>query len=192
MFDFRSRFPAPATVLVASLLAGCAAQDIENFNRQLTALSQGVTVPGAAAAGGLARQPAASGKTTELVIPNDRTTAAAMEAALPNIKKVLAIHQCINDPEGVRQLNFYAVPGVDMYKASYTIVYPMRWMQYHDRNKCLSVRAIDQWSMPALNALTFRAVHFADDSGETFNFFYRFMRMDDGSWKLESTRLATS
>ena len=57
-------------------------------------------------------------------------------------------------------------------------------MKYHNTNKCVSVSTIDQWTMPALNALQFRAVYFADDSGETFNFYYLFKKSDDGSWKI--------
>jgi hypothetical protein len=60
-----------------------------------------------------------------------------------------------------------------------------QFLKYHDRNKCMSVRAIDNWAMPALNALQFRAVYFADDSGETVSFGYLLKKADDGSWKLQ-------
>jgi len=39
--------------------------------------------------------------------------------------------------------------------------------------------------MPALNALSFRVVYYADDSGETVNFAYHFKKVEDGSWKVE-------
>lgn len=58
-------------------------------------------------------------------------------------------------------------------------------MKYHDRNKCVSVQAIDKWQMPALNALVFRAIYVADDSGETANFMYVLKKDDEGQWKLE-------
>lgn len=38
---------------------------------------------------------------------------------------------------------------------------------------------------PALNALQFRAVFFADDSGKSNNFTYLMKRGDDGAWKLQ-------
>ena len=59
------------------------------------------------------------------------------------------------------------------------------YMKYHDHNKCVRVSALDQWTMPALNALEFRTVYFADDSGETVNFRYLFKKIDDGSWMLD-------
>lgn len=127
-------------------------------------------------------------KPTQLIVPSDKVVAAAMNEALPTIKKILSIHQCLKNSAGLRQMNFYAVTGVDMtrYENPYdsTIGLPIVNMKYHDKNKCLSVQAIDQWSMPALNALLFRAVYFADDSGETANFLYLFKKTDDGSWKI--------
>lgn len=83
-------------------------------------------------------------------------------------------------------MNAYAVPGEDMavYTGGERFPNHTNFMKYHDRNKCVSVSAIDQWVMPALNALQFRAVYFADDSGETVNFAYQFKKMDDGSWKI--------
>jgi hypothetical protein len=38
--------------------------------------------------------------------------------------------------------------------------------------------------MPALNALQFRAVYYADDSGETISYLYLIKKSDDGTWKL--------
>jgi hypothetical protein len=123
-----------------------------------------------------------------LIVPSDKAVAVAMNEALPIIKKVLGIHQCLNDSAGLRQMNFYAVPGTDITAGRVNpygrlVGLPMN-MEYHDKNKCLSVQTLDQWSMPALNALQFRAVYFADDSGETVNFLYLFKKVDDGSWKV--------
>jgi hypothetical protein len=125
---------------------------------------------------------------TQLIMPTDKRTAAAIDEAMPTIKKVLAIHQCVKKVEGLRQLNFYAVSGADMthQQGSMYKIFPMaEWnMKYHDLNKCVSVKTLDQWTMPALNALQFRVVYFADDSGETVNFQYLFKKTDDGSWKI--------
>lgn len=134
----------------------------------------------------MAAQPDTSkSKPTQLIVPKDKRVATAMDEALPIIKKVLGIHQCLKNAESIRQLNTYAVNGVDLTRNNY-YGFPNSdaWMKYHDRNKCVSVRAIDQWSMPALNALLFRAVYFADDSGETVNFLYLFKKTDDGSWEI--------
>lgn len=137
----------------------------------------------------LAAQPEESqSKPTQLIVPKDKRVAAAMKEAMPTIKSVLGIHQCIKATESLRQLNIYAIPGVDVMNMAslpyYNYPNSEHYMKYHDRNKCIGVRAIDQWSMPALNALMFRAVYFADDSGETVNFIFLFKKVDDGSWKV--------
>lgn len=128
-------------------------------------------------------------QTIPLSIPKDKRVATAVDEALPTIKKVLSIHQCLKNNGGLREMNFYAVPGIDMsrYASPYwpTNNLPIDKMKFHDKNKCPRVQAVDQFSMPALNALLFRTVYFADDSGETSSFLYLFMRADDGSWKIK-------
>ena len=128
-------------------------------------------------------------KPPQLVIPKDKKIAVAMEEALPIIEKVLSLHQCMKESQALRQLNIFAIPGLDMIKRSDISIFSDgipngKNMKFHDRNKCVSVTTIDSWSMPALNALIFRAVYFAEDSGETVNYLYMFKRVDDGSWKL--------
>lgn len=131
----------------------------------------------------------------QLLVPKDQRTREAMDAALPTVKKVLAIHQCVKNWESLRLLNIYAVPGVDMARATdQRFSFPNAKnngmgvnLQYHDQNKCVAIRTIDQWTMPALNALNFRVVYFANDSGETVNFNYFFKKVDDGSWKIART-----
>lgn len=193
-----SRLKISAIIVVLTIgLSGCA-QDLAKFNQDLAALNQalaggGGSQPGRAQTGGMAMasQPeAGQHKQVQLIVPNEKRTATAMNEALPNIKKILGIHQCVKDWQSLRQMNFYAVPGVDMSTQgnfwSQFQKYPNSElsMKYHDQNKCVSVSAIDQWSMPALNALNFRTVYFADDSGETANFVYHFKKTDDGSWKI--------
>lgn len=127
-------------------------------------------------------------KPPKLVIPKDKKVAVAMEEALSTIQKVLSIHQCMKEWQSLRQLNVFAIPGLDMTQRSggmgYGFPNSQVFMKFHDRNKCVGVTVIDGWSMPALNALLFRTVFFAEDSGETVNFLYMFKRVDDGSWKL--------
>lgn len=124
---------------------------------------------------------------TQFTIPKDKKTAIAIEEARPLIKKIVAMHRCMKSNADLRQWNFDAVPGVDM--TSFTnpywpkVMLPIEKMQYHDNNKCLSAKVIDQFSKPAENALIFRTIYFADDSGETDNFLYLFIKTDDG-WKI--------
>lgn len=163
-----------------------------------SALGGGVANSGQHAGGGFGGAPAlaspsGSQQVAQITISSDSRTREAADSALPLIKKALSLHQCMKTPDSLRILNADAVPGVDLTKVD------PRWsipnannstggigvkMQYHDLNKCVDVRAVDQWAMPALNALTFRVVYFAADSGETVNFKFSLRKIDDGSWKI--------
>jgi len=89
-------------------------------------------------------------------------------------------------------MNIYAVPGEDMTRRSmyegHSYPNSNDSMKYHDKNKCVSLSTLDQWTMPALNAMQFRAIYFGDDSGETVSFQYLFKKADDGSWKIADFR----
>lgn len=189
------KFSHLVTAISFMALSGCA-QDLERMNNDLRALNQGLSrqAQTSSAPGQSLTQSseAAQSQPTQLIVPNDKSVEAAMDAAMPNIKKVISLHRCMKSWENMRALNFHAVTGRDfgaggIFRES---SYPNsgNYMRYHDRNKCIAARTIDQWSMPALNALRFRVVYFADDSGETVNFQYEFKRVEDGSWKLDSLR----
>ena len=135
----------------------------------------------------LASQPDASQtKPIKLIPPNDQQVVVAMKDAMPTIAKVLGIHSCVEDNASLRMLNVYAVPGENMARGNGWQDFPnnSEVMKFHDRSKCVSLSTLDQWSMPALNALKFRVVYFAYDSGETVSFQYIFKKLDDGSWKI--------
>ena len=177
-------------------LTGCA-KELEQLNRDLAAANatmanqRAASLAQAQRADTMALPETQTGKEkpTQLIAPTDTRTREAMDSALPTIKKVLEIHSCIKTNDGALQLNYLAVPGVDI-RNYYLEKFPNHpgYMQYHDRNKCVSLRTIDNWTMPALNALKFRSVYFAEDSGETVNFEYLMKKMDDGSWRLQSYR----
>ena len=122
-------------------------------------------------------------KPKKMLFPNDKRMSVAVDEAIPYIEKVVNIHRCIKDFDSIRFLNIYAVPGVQLVGIS-NFPNSDAFMKYHDHNKCVSIRTLDEWQMPALNALRFRVVYIADDSGETVNFGYLFKKMDDGSWKI--------
>ena len=180
--------------VACAFLTGCAAEQLEKLNRDLGTLNAVLaganTSASQAPVGTMAVMPSSAqpskNSQVQLVVPDDLRTQTNLEAALPTIKKVLSIHQCLKDG-GMQQLNFYAVPGVDLAKNG---LFELGWpnssfyMKYHDRSKCVSVRAIDSVSMPALNALKLRVVFFAEDSGETVNFEYLYKQVSDSTWKL--------
>lgn len=182
-------------MLGAFSLAGCK-QAMEQLNRDLDNLNQGLAsanqTRGQATKPGAMANQAAQTAQIQLITPKDEKTNAAIDAALPTIKKVLAIHQCIKVDDGMLQLNAYSLPGVAMEK--WILNYPnsSHFMKYHDRSKCVSVRAIDNFAMPALNALSFRVVYFAEDSGETVNFGFQMRKADDGRWLLSSSLRPTN
>ena len=186
-----NQFRLPLLAIFSLSLAGCA-QDLERINQTLHAINTGAPLPSQTAVAP-SQSVVASVETqklpTQLIVPNDKSAAEAMDAAMPNIKKVISLHRCMKTSDSLRLLNFYAVPGLDFKDEFYRgYGYPnsTAHTKYHDRNNCISARTMDQWSKPALNALQFRVVYFADDSGETVNFQYGFKRAEDGSWKLSS------
>nr|MDP2192885.1 hypothetical protein [Rhodoferax sp.] len=183
------------TCLIAILsLTGCA-QELQKLNTDLKTLNQALAGNGSSNAGSttapnspvLAQRVETSSSTaTQLIVPSDKSTADALDAALPTLKKVVAIHQCIKTSDGIRLLNFHAVPGKENSITPYWMNdYPNAKMRYHDKNKCVSVRAIDQVTLLALNTLRVRVIYFAEDSGEAANFLFQFKKVDDGTWKLD-------
>src|SRR5450830_141477 len=126
-------------------LSGCAQlnKDLAGLNQALAGV--GGTQANAGQSGGYAmaaQSDASQSKPTKLVIPNDKRVSIAIDEAMPTIKNVLSIHQCLKDDAGMRQLNFYAVTGVDMVDGhGHMALTPISRMQYHDKNKCVSVQA---------------------------------------------------
>jgi hypothetical protein len=172
-------------------LTGCAAQDLAKFNQNLTEFNASIGAGSNGApigsAVGLAKPTTSvQSRSMKRLVPSDKATATAMESAMPLVNKVVGIHSCVNNSEGLRMLNFHGVPGRDFRNNNVGgVAYsPMEWMKYHDKSQCLAVRVLDQWAMPALNALTYRVVYFAEDSGETIQFQFQMGRQNDGVWLL--------
>ncbi len=171
-------------ILVGAIgLAGCTTQQLDQLTNNLTALNSAMDVVGDTNGVNLALPPVKPGKPTELIEPTDKQVKAAMEEALPNIKKVLSITKCVKTHMDLRALNHYAVPGTDMSNRAWV---PLEITQYHDKNRCVSVSQIDQWSKPALNTLKFHVAFISDDSGEVSNYLFQFRRVDSGQWLIES------
>lgn len=172
-------------------LGGCK-QAMDQLNRDLATLNQPIatTAQNAPAPAGSMASNVPQKEQIKLVVPNDDKTKAAVDTALPTIKRILAMHRCVKSHRGMQQLNAYAVPGVDVagHEYYYVLYFPnnANHLKYHDHHKCVSIRAIDSFSMPALNALNFRVVYFAEDSGETANFGFQMKSSDDGKWLLSA------
>jgi hypothetical protein len=161
-------------------LSGCAQlnKDLVELNNKLA------SIDGQSGGNVMAVEQDANQNKTKVIIPNNKKVSTAIDEALPTIKKVLSIHQCLKENEGMRLLNIHAATGVDMRDGhGYIEITPITRMKYHDKNKCVSVQAMDEWEMPALNALNFRVVFFSNESGEISNFKY-FFKKTDGTWKI--------
>lgn len=184
-------------VAAVFVLGGCQ-QALDQLARDLDAIN--ANHPGA-------QKPAAGARTavmadavrnykTQVSIPNDSRVSSAFDEALPVIKKVLGIHQCISKavdsaPGDVhlaplRQLNQYAMPGFDASKQLGWVrdYVPMYSMQYHNSATCLAVQTIDSVTMPAANAMSLRTVYMSTESQEIVNFRYVYQKWSDGSWRL--------
>ena len=182
-------------IAVVIFLTGCAQQQLDQFNKDIASFNQAMAggVPSASrppvVTAGLA-QATDTGKSaqTQLVVPADKTAEAALDAALPNIKKVIAIHQCMKDGSNARLFAPLAVVGgennIFVHGLQTGVYAPIPITRYHDKNKCVGVRAIDQVTLLALNALQLRVVYLAESSGEASNFQMQFLKASDGSWKL--------
>lgn len=142
----------------------------------------------------VAPQPAAKVTPTQIQIPAEKAVQEAVAEAMPAIRDVLNLHQCMRDSDNLRLMNKFAVPGSDMtrysnaYDQTHTYGLPVYKMQYHNRSQCLHITSLQDWSMPALNALVFRAVYLAEDSGETATFEYSFRKMPEGNWRIAEYR----
>lgn len=193
--DLASAVARVGSIAVLVSITACAQQQLDQFNKDManlnTALAGGTASAGrpTGAPSALAQNSDAEKSTsTQLVVPADKIAAAALEAALPNIKKVVALHQCMRDGSSARLFAPYAVVGgennIFVYGLQTGVYAPIPLTRYHDKSKCVSVRAIDQVTMLAMNAIQIRVVYLAEDSGEASNFQMQFMRAGDGSWKL--------
>jgi len=191
--DLASAVARVGSIAVLVSITACAQQQLDQFNKDMAnlnaALAGGTTSaarPTGAPSALAQNTEAGKGASTQLVVPVDKTAAAALDAALPVIKKVIALHQCMKDTSSARLFSPYTVAGGenDVFTYGFYKYAPIFATKYHDKNKCVSVRAIDQVSLLALNSLQIRVVYLAEDSGEASNFKMQFMKSDDASWRL--------
>lgn len=171
--------------MVLPIVIGCSVVGCAEVNQGLRDVNTGLKETNNALLSNRAMASNAESTTeTRIEVPNDPRVTEAFNAALPNIKRVLGIHKCIKNDDGMRLLNREAVPGVAMIESYWAYPNSRSNVKYHDRHKCMTVRAIDHVSMPALNALVMRVVYFADDSGETINFSLMFKKLEGNQWLL--------
>lgn len=138
----------------------------------------------------MATPSATSGMAPQIATSSNKAVAKAMNDALPMISEFVGIHRCALDKDSLLHLNSYGVPGrnfQDMNALRHYVIVGGDW-KYHEKNICPAVKAIDRWQAPALNALRFRVVFFADDSGESDTFEYSLRKSSEGIWQLDDFR----
>ena len=107
----------------------------------------------------------------------DKNLLAARAEAEPTIKKVIGTLACFPDTNPGKYLGPYLMEGV-----SYSVLAPMSGMHYHPQEQCLNVARLDNWSMPAKNAIAFRGVYVSGASDESKEYRYELVKQSDGAW----------
>lgn len=162
-----------------AVLAGCAS-DLQNLNN---ALSQANTVMSTPITAGPPLAPMSPMQAQELrsaLQPQESGVAlkSSVQGAAPVINKILAFSACFKGVDGSQYLRQYLAPGENF------VQIPADRTRYVPTNTCMDVSRVDDWNMPALNALSFRVVYVSRVSGEGVDIFYTFVRQSDGAWFL--------
>lgn len=165
-------------VLAVTGLAGCSTQQLQGMNQQLAGINQSM-VPGELPM----PQPTAAQQQQLLSQINHPQTQVQMQTALqqasPIIRKVVQFLECFPGDPG-NYLEQYAAPGSSI--GGWPS--PLMVMNNAPKTMCVNVVRMDDWQMPALNALSFRVVYQSSVSGETDIEHYTFQRQPDGTWLL--------
>lgn len=130
------------------------------------------------------------------IVKSNAKLDAQFREASDQISQALDVHRCLkrikNDANGeiasLRALNPFMVPGVDASKLMIggftTDAAPAFKFQYSSPTKCIGVSQIDEITAVAKNALSFRVVYLASDSGETANYWFVVQKQEGGEWKI--------
>lgn len=172
-------------------LTGCAAE-LRKVNDTLVSVNQILAVPtqGANAVGNsnalsgapIMQPTAAQVQALDMQLKTatkDKNLLAARAEAEPTIKKVIGTLACLSTSDVFpgKYVGPYLVEGV-----SHRVSAPMSAMRYHPKEQCLNVARLDNWSMPAKNAIAFRVVYVSGASDESQERRYELVKQPDGAW----------
>lgn len=169
-----------ACASVSLALAGCQGLNdgLTQINSDLTTLNKALAEKNNAYATGGAILPSVSQRdvirsqlSTKLM---DRDLEAAKNEAAATIEKVMGIASCNDKP--------WQYTSQYLHPQSYTSFNMMEFMQYHPKNKCLTMVRLDGWKMAARNAIAFRAVFSSDYSGESSARPFLMRKTPEGVW----------
>jgi hypothetical protein len=167
------------------LISGCASA-VEDFNKNLSAIHAG-RQKGIKHNRGNQVLPITPEQQNQIAqelsrkVPDARMQALITDAS-PAIKEFIGKVSCLppNTSDGTKYKNLFAifaVPGRDLF-----ILSPLNNTPYHNKSACLTVKKIQGWTAPALNALQFEVVYTAEDSGESAKKQHQTIKQPDGTW----------
>jgi len=165
-----------ATIAVSFALTGCTAEQLRSVNQQIANLNRTLSGP-------IMPQPTAAQQQQIISAINqpqsNQKIQQAISEAEPVIQKFIQFLACYStDHNPSRYLIQYSAPN-----ASFSsLVTPFSGMQYAPRNMCLDVVRMDNWNMPALNALEFRTIFQSSVSGESSSRTFTFQKQPNGEW----------
>lgn len=110
----------------------------------------------------------------------DKNINIAVSEASTVISEFIGMNSCITGYNG-SMLNRYAAPG-KLYPSNNYIGAPVPQMRYHDKSSCASVLRIQDWKMPARNALRFEVSYISDTSGEVIKDNNEVVKQPSGEW----------
>ncbi|MBN2690784.1 MAG: hypothetical protein JXR43_02850 [Burkholderiaceae bacterium] len=162
-------------------LAGCSTQQLQAMNQQMAAINQSMAVA-TTPAGPPMPQPTAVQQQQLLAQINQPQAQAAIQTAVqqagPTIQKIVQFLACYPGFDPGKYLGEYNAPGGTIRG----LMGPLPSMRYAPKTMCVNVVRMDNWQMPALNALSFRVVYQSSVSGETYSQGMTFQRQPDGTW----------
>lgn len=179
-----------ALSLAAVMSTACAQVDqgFAAVNKGVNTINKAVGLPPVGGATMTPQQQAEFHEQLSVKLQDARIAKARQEAG-PAIEKVVHHLACyVGDPTSVR-------PELEVRRPIARLLspdmggmgWPGRFMRYHPADQCVSVRSMDEWGMPALNALRFRVNYISDVSGEVASSNYLLVKQSSGEWLFAPT-----
>ena len=114
----------------------------------------------------------------------DRVIAAKWATLKPLAEKVVSVSACGVGSEEVawKSMGRWVDPDTNFLQTNLALA--ISRTRYHPRSACMTILRIDNWSMPANNAVSFRVQFVSDVSNETVPISYLFRANEEGTWLL--------
>jgi hypothetical protein len=178
-----------AITAIALSISGCTST-LQDINSGLSSINSGLSTVNSTLSGEPALQQdnsASLSSTQQAKLQSiltqktqDKNINIAISEASPVISEFISMNACITGYNG-SMLNRYAASG-KLYASNNYIGAPVPKMRYHDKSSCASVLRIQDWKMPARNALRFEVSYISDTSGEVIKGNHEVVKQSSGEW----------